>query len=266
MWRFLDGVVVIQVKKDLTGLRFGRLVVVKQAEDYVSPKGLHKARWLCKCDCGNYVTTRTEALKDGRAKSCGCYQKEQVAQYCRDNYTKYNEYDLSGEYGVGYILNGEKFYFDLEDYDKIKGYYWATRKGYLYAKNRTVENCKLKIDQQTIKMHRLVMGCYDDVEAYGSMDVDHRNHNKFDNRKSNLRICTRQENNRNRGVSNHNTSGVIGVSWYESEHKWGAYITIDNKHISLGRYDNFDDAVKARKEAEEKYFGEYAYDVSIGAE
>lgn len=250
----------VKVKKDLTGLRFGRLVVIEQAEDYISPKSVHKVRWLCKCDCGNYITPRTEALKSGRARSCGCYQKEQVAQYCRDNYIKYNQYDLSGEYGIGYAPSGEEFYFDLEDYDKIKDYYWYVRKGYMCAKNRIIGNSKLENLPQTIRMNRLVMNCYDD------MYVDHKNHNILDNRKSNLRICTAQKNNRNKSISNHNTSGVTGVSWYNNEHKWGAYITINNKHISLGRYNNFEDAVKARKEAEKKYFGEYAYNASIRAE
>ena len=41
---------------------------------------------------------------------------------------KYNTYDLSGEYGIGYTTKGEKFLFDLEDYEKIKDYCWCVDK------------------------------------------------------------------------------------------------------------------------------------------
>lgn len=44
--------------------------------------------------------------------------------------------------------------------------------------------------------------------------------------------------------------------------KWHSYITINKKTISLGNYDKFENAVKARKDAEKIYFGEYAYDYS----
>ena len=58
--------------ENLTGQRFGKLVVVKRAEDYVSPKGVHSIQWLCKCDCGNEVVTLARNLKSGYTKSCGC--------------------------------------------------------------------------------------------------------------------------------------------------------------------------------------------------
>ena len=62
--------------KDLTGQRFGRLVVVERAEDYVSPSGHHLVKWHCKCDCGNEIDTVTASLKLGKTTSCGCYRNE----------------------------------------------------------------------------------------------------------------------------------------------------------------------------------------------
>lgn len=58
--------------KDLSGQRFDRLVVVRRAEDYVSPKGYVAVNWLCRCDCGNYTIVRGCNLKSGASKSCGC--------------------------------------------------------------------------------------------------------------------------------------------------------------------------------------------------
>ena len=51
-----------------------------------------------------------------------------------------------------------------------------------------------------------------------------------------------------------NTSGVKGVSWNKEKEAWDAYIGIHGKRIRLGRYAKFEDAVKIRKEAEEKYY------------
>ncbi len=51
-----------------------------------------------------------------------------------------------------------------------------------------------------------------------------------------------------------NTSGVKGVSWNKEKEAWDAYINIHGKRIRLGRYARFEDAVKARKRAEEEYF------------
>ena len=61
---------------DLTGQRFGRLLVLERVEDYVSPKGLHLKRWKCKCDCGNIKNVGGNELKTGRTKSCGCLVAE----------------------------------------------------------------------------------------------------------------------------------------------------------------------------------------------
>ena len=60
-----------------------------------------------------------------------------------------------------------------------------------------------------------------------------------------------------------NTSGVTGVSWDKSKNNWIAHIQSNNKSIYIGRYSDFDEAVKMRKEAEKIYFGEYSYDESM---
>lgn len=81
--------------------------------------------------------------------------------------------------------------------------------------------------------------------------------------KQNLRIVTNQQNNINKCISKNNTSGCTGVYYIKNENKWTAGIGVNNKYIYLGCFDNFEDAFKARKEAEEKYFGEFSYDNSM---
>ena len=58
--------------KDLTGQRFGKLMVVSRADDYIKPNGNKIIQWRCVCDCGNEVVVRGEYLKSGHTKSCGC--------------------------------------------------------------------------------------------------------------------------------------------------------------------------------------------------
>lgn len=88
------------------------------------------------------------------------------------------------------------------------------------------------------------------------MDVDHINGIKDDNRWCNLRLAKRGQNNMNSGSPKNNTSGQKGV--HKNRDKgWYARIKVDQKIIHLGCFENFEDAVSARKEAEEKYFGDF---------
>lgn len=82
--------------------------------------------------------------------------------------------------------------------------------------------------------------------------IDHINRCCWDNRWINLRSATSSENMRNTGLQSNNTSGVKGVS--KRRNKWRARITVEGKTLALGTYEEFDDAVKAREEAERKYF------------
>lgn len=61
--------------KDLTGQRFGLLVVVEKAESRVTSGGHKKSRFICKCDCGRVVAVDGQSLLSGNSKSCGCRKK-----------------------------------------------------------------------------------------------------------------------------------------------------------------------------------------------
>lgn len=237
----------VKVKENLTGQKFGRLTVVRQVEDFVTSKGKHYSQWLCKCDCGGETITIGSRLKGKQVASCGCLVKETISK----KFKKYNVYDLSGEFGIGYLDNGAEFYFDLEDYAKIKDIKWKMDKdGYIVS---NVYNNKLKKAIGT-KMHRLIMDCPDD------MFVDHKEPNmRNDNRKFNLRICTLQENNMYRKIAKNNTSGVTGVYWHSSIGKWIAFIYYKGEKIELGDYDNFEHAKAKRLKAEKEYYGEFSF-------
>lgn len=98
-------------------------------------------------------------------------------------------------------------------------------------------------------MHRQIMG----IEYLnGSIKVDHINGNKLDNRKSHLRICTHQENGRNRGYNKNSKSGIKGVSWHKGAKKWMANIFHNGKTVYIGLFSDKNDATKARKEKEQE--------------
>jgi hypothetical protein len=222
--------------KDLTGQQFGNWKVLKII-------GLNKHKkviWLCECQCKDKTKgiIDTGSLKSGNSKSCGCLHKEIVKENNKILKSKHNTYELSGEYGIGYDLNNKEFYFDIEDYDKIKEiYWWVHRDKYVIG---TYNN-------KVIQMHNYLLDM-------PSEEPDHINRIRYDNRKQNLRKCKQQENNMNRGKRVDNTSGVTGVYWSKTSNKWGA--KIENFH--LGYYANKIMAIKARLKAEKEYFGEFA--------
>lgn len=244
---------------NLTGETFGRLTVLQQAENYISPKGKEESQWMCQCICGNVCVVRNSALRSGNTQSCGCLLEEtkiKNIEIIHQKLKKYNTYDLSGEYGIGYSEEGNVFYFDLEDYDKIKDYYWNYHdKKDHHVIGRITDS---KTNKQ-IPLHRFIMNVDENLDLV----VDHINtHHPEDNRKANLRIVTSSENQMNRKLAKNNTSGTTGVLWDKRNNLWMAYIGINYKTITLGYYKIKEDAIKARKEAEEKYFGEHSYDNS----
>lgn len=242
---------------DLRNKRIGKLTVLEYCRDYINGKGNLCPSWKCLCDCQlslpenerKYSYYKTNTLTRNKVVSCGCMKKEIASKIGK----KYNTYDLSGECGIGYLENGVEFIFDKEDYNLIKDKWWTEDKdGYIVCKtNKSVHKIGM------IRLQRLVMNCDNNNK------VDHINHNLKDNRKSNLRIVSTSENGMNRTVNINNTSGVTGVHFNKGMNEWVARIQVNGVRIQLGSFPNFEEAVKARKDAEEKYFGEYSYDNSM---
>lgn len=217
---------------DLTGMKFNMLTVIKRIENSKH----NKARWYCKCDCGNYTNVVGSSLKSGKVKSCGCLKR------------KYNDYEIQEDYVIMYTSKNEMFLVDLEDFNKVKEICWhKNSNGYLVGEYMG----------KSVLLSRFIMDCPN------GMVVDHRHGTEsiYDNRKSNLRIGTYSQNSKNKEVHNNN-SDCIGVWRGKNSCKWQAYIKNERKFYYLGSYDKKEDAVAARKEAEKKYFGEWSYDNS----
>lgn len=161
-----------------------------------------------------------------------------------DNYAEVIIYNKSGNERCRAKIS-------LDKVDIVKEYKWHLSGGYI--------NTIIKSNRKAVGIHRLITG------AIKGDIVDHINHDTLDNRNENLRICSYQQNQFNKSIGNRNTSGTIGVSYRKDKGKWRAYIIINNKQISLGNFENIEDAIAARKKAEVEYYGEFRYqEVSDG--
>lgn len=240
----------VKVRDNLTGKRFGRLVVLKQAEDYVNPNtGVRTARWLCQCDCGSDPVIITGGrLKDKKHPtiSCGCYNKE-VNRKRLKRYNRFSELlvDEYGEYYIGWTRNTNKeFYIDAQDYDKVKDWCRSEFKG----KGTDFTRIHASINGKPMLMHIYL----------GYSNYDHIDRNELNNRRYNLRQCTIIQNNMNKSVRSDNTTGITGVRFDRQRMKWVAYLQTDKKIKYNKRFDNKEDAIRARLKAEKEYFGEFA--------
>lgn len=106
------------------------------------------------------------------------------------------------------------------------------------------------VNNRNKRLHRFIMNAPD------KMDIDHINGNKLDNRRKNLRLCSRRENLRNQKMHKDNRSGYKGVTYHQN--MWRARICVNYKRIELGCYKKIEDAVKAYNEAAIKYHGKFA--------
>lgn len=238
--------------EDLTGKVFGRLTVIERVDDYVSPKGERKPRWRCRCCCDkqNEVLVTANNLKKGNTTSCGCVRNEILYDVNSKRMKVYNDYEVQEDYVIMYTQKGEPFYVDLDDFWRIKDICWHIADGYVKGKIKDDESGKF-ID---IALSRYIMNCPPNMEV----DHIHGSNTLNDNRKSNLRIVTRSQNCMNRDIFSNNKSGATGVYWNKKSKKWNSEIDVDGKYIWIGSFNNKEDAINARKKAEEKYFGDFS--------
>lgn len=146
-----------------------------------------------------------------------------------------------------YNHNCEKiseFIIDLEDLNIIKYKKWRLNAyGYVCSGNKHTNNY--------ILLHRLLLNASEED------NVDHINNNPLDNRKSNLRLCSKMENNFNKKDSGRNTTGILGIYWSNDRHKWCPEIRANNKRVHLGRYTDINEAAVVRMYAEKLVFKEF---------
>jgi hypothetical protein len=145
------------------------------------------------------------------------------------------------------LSRGKYTLVDDEDYEYLSQWKWFwLNPGYAARTIRTGKSFR------KILMHRLLLN------AVKGQEVDHKNANGIDNRRKNLRLCSKMQNHWNRGKSRVNTSGYKGVNWNKHWKIWTARITVNGKRIFLGNFKDKKLAAEAYYKAAIKYHKEFA--------
>jgi hypothetical protein len=164
------------------------------------------------------------------------------------DYPLNNGYRVVGD--VAYIMTSKgEFTINTADLPKVCGYnkWHITKRGDVSTQRRRAGRL------YSIKLHRLLLGVKDPI-----LEVDHKNHNKRDNTRDNLRVCRHSENGKNLSIQVRNKSGIPGVIWDNQTNNWNANIVVNYKRLNLGRYDDFLEAASARFSGEAIYYKEFA--------
>lgn len=244
---------ILGYEEDLTGKKFGHFVV----NSFAYSKNSHSC-WNVECECGNKEIKSISYLRKSKYLMCDECMKRTLPRILAKKEKTYipfeeiayqskeNRYEIKGNIC---IINN-KLIIDKEDLETIlsfKRYVGINSSGYAYMNWRGKE----------FFIHRLVMNLPQDYDNETKIIADHIDGNRLDCRKENLRVCHKAYNPINCKLYKNNTSGVKGVVWMKRLSKWQASIQVDKKPIYLGIYEDFEEAVKVRKDAEDKYFGEF---------
>lgn len=196
----------------------------------------------CHCGCGEKAPV---AERTRRAKG---HTKGEPLKFIHNHHGR-KRWDPVSDESLGCfkipLSRGKFALVDTDDLEKVASYGWqySDRETTGYAVGEERES------GQHVRMHRLITGAPDGVE------VDHVNRDGLDNRRSNLRLCTAEDNQRNRRMAT-SRSGFIGVLPRPSG-RWQASISGSGKKVHLGTFDTAEEAAKARDMATIALHGEY---------
>lgn len=227
------------------GTRFARLTVVGSAEPFVRASGKRERRVLAKCDCGIEKSYLVYNLKKGTTRSCGCYLSDvsrSLLKRLREKECPPQIWTVDGE--TAWIeINDRRVHVSTDDLPLVIGIRWAING------NGYVENGR---GVSYLLMHRLVLG----LQIGDVRKGDHRDHDPLNNTRSNLRIATGCENQRN--ALKKRSSANQWKGYGRKRGKFDAAIRIDGRSKWLGSFETEELAARAYDSAAVRVYGEFA--------
>ena len=154
------------------------------------------------------------------------------------------------------LTHGKIAVVDAADYDWLMQWFWCACFNKKSKSWRAERRQKHEGKQYSVFMHRAIMQTQHGSQIDG-LQIDHRDGDPLNNRRSNLRLATHQQNQRNQGLRISSKSGFKGVTWHKRDRKWRACMTLDNRHVHLGYFDDPVKASEAYAAAATKAHGEF---------
>lgn len=146
------------------------------------------------------------------------------------------------------LTKGKSVVVDDADMDLVSKHIWKAHRAttkrenwYAYA----------MIDGRKVYLHRMLMN------APKGSDTDHIDGDGLNNRRSNLRVCSRSENNRN-AVRHPNKCGAVGVQFHRQHNLFVAFLWFGKRRKRLGYFKTLEAAIEARRSAAEREYGGFA--------
>jgi len=206
---------------DLTGKKFGRWTVIRRGENKDN-----RVAWYCKCECGNTNTIITRVLVKGQSKSCGCLQREIATKHghntLKGSSTEYNSWHQMKQR----CLNpNDKRYHD-----------YGGRGIKICDRWMDFDNFLEDMGNKPSPKHTI-----DRIDVNGDYEP------------SNCRWADPYEQQANTRTPKNNKTGVKGVSYDKIRNKYLAQMMYKGKKVLFKRFDTFEEAKEARKQAELKY-------------
>lgn len=265
--------------RDITGMRSGKLVALEPTDE----KKNGSIVWKCQCDCGNIVYQPAFKIAGGFVKSCGCARGEKrIKDLTGQRFGKLVALErLPEKYGNSYLWkcqcdcgntvnvsasalisgnkkscgclkagNGRNRSLDITGmkFGRLTAIEPTARR----VDGSVVWRCQCDCGKETeVSCNNLVQGS---VRSCGCLKTENEGPQKY----MNYVDGTCVENLEFRGLRKDNTSGCTGVSAYRG--RWRSVITFKKKTYLLGYFDTYEEAVKARKEAEEQMFDQFLED------